>query len=1014
MLKKTMQQKRQSISKNKNEIYPQKSMNVGQKSKSKPKGSNGKIKVVVRKRPINENEKRKKDSDIVTVKDNHTICIDEPRYKVDMTKYIERHEFIVDKVFDETVDNLTVYQYSIKPLIIDIFESNCVCSCFAYGQTGSGKTYTMLGSQPYGQSNCPGIFQYASEDIFNLLNAYNNDNSKGIFISFYEIYCGKLYDLLQKRKMVAALENGKKEVVVKDLKILRVINKEELIQKMIEGVMLRKIGVNSQNDESSRSHAILNIDLKDINKNVSLGKIAFIDLAGSERGADTIAQNKQTQTDGANINRSLLALKECIRAMDSDKNHIPFRDSELTKVLRDIFVGKSKSIMIANISPTISSCEQTLNTLRYSSRVKNFKTKPMPNDGDDTPNDPNSSIHTMSYYKSSELNYSSTENFTMKSNSLMSSKPESKSIELRDKNNEKSNKKMQKNVCDKNVKHSNKNRVNTIKKNNTIPRKNYTFSDTSDFSSLDDMNYSLNNSEKTLFTNSKSVNQPKIKSRNSCDTINSKMKKNDMQVLRHSVGSKLTNFSHEKSISKENEFSKNAVNQSKNILFNGNTVNKVSSINSIGNPNMMGYEINRISSTSRIDNPLNNNDSLMHGNLNINKKVKEASRDSDNMFFDAVSHPTDNKINIYSNNKNYKLGYSNSNSIINDSINNNINDSSISIGIKKRFIKGTSLLTNDGSDNNSIVFQNDELNAGSSSFSNWENNLNCENTNNNNMVDFNIRNINLTEVNMDGIKSNSNNNLNICNNAENMETIQNNQINSNAIRSIELSKNSNYQVIDETNTDNNLLNDEYLKQFQKSGSNNILGNCISSLNIADLYEDTQNILNNVLLSKYKANRDDVIKKYINEDISNMNLEQLDKYVQFIYEKKKTILNKLLFLFKKNVDIQTNNEISDLKKDLVMCHICSNNPDDQFHFYAYSRLEKDIINLIMLRQLWCESENLRQLHQYLMTEYQTKSANSILFNLQPSNANKNFLESPKSIGVDINTNKTLNIKNKVTK
>ncbi|EUD74661.1 kinesin family member 2/24 [Plasmodium vinckei petteri] len=989
-------------------------MNVGQKSKSKPKGSNGKIKVVVRKRPINENEKRKKDSDIVTVKDNHTICIDEPRYKVDMTKYIERHEFIVDKVFDETVDNLTVYQYSIKPLIIDIFESNCVCSCFAYGQTGSGKTYTMLGSQPYGQSNCPGIFQYASEDIFNLLNAYNNDNSKGIFISFYEIYCGKLYDLLQKRKMVAALENGKKEVVVKDLKILRVINKEELIQKMIEGVMLRKIGVNSQNDESSRSHAILNIDLKDINKNVSLGKIAFIDLAGSERGADTIAQNKQTQTDGANINRSLLALKECIRAMDSDKNHIPFRDSELTKVLRDIFVGKSKSIMIANISPTISSCEQTLNTLRYSSRVKNFKTKPMPNDGDDTPNDPNSSIHTMSYYKSSELNYSSTENFTMKSNSLMSSKPESKSIELRDKNNEKSNKKMQKNVCDKNVKHSNKNRVNTIKKNNTIPRKNYTFSDTSDFSSLDDMNYSLNNSEKTLFTNSKSVNQPKIKSRNSCDTINSKMKKNDMQVLRHSVGSKLTNFSHEKSISKENEFSKNAVNQSKNILFNGNTVNKVSSINSIGNPNMMGYEINRISSTSRIDNPLNNNDSLMHGNLNINKKVKEASRDSDNMFFDAVSHPTDNKINIYSNNKNYKLGYSNSNSIINDSINNNINDSSISIGIKKRFIKGTSLLTNDGSDNNSIVFQNDELNAGSSSFSNWENNLNCENTNNNNMVDFNIRNINLTEVNMDGIKSNSNNNLNICNNAENMETIQNNQINSNAIRSIELSKNSNYQVIDETNTDNNLLNDEYLKQFQKSGSNNILGNCISSLNIADLYEDTQNILNNVLLSKYKANRDDVIKKYINEDISNMNLEQLDKYVQFIYEKKKTILNKLLFLFKKNVDIQTNNEISDLKKDLVMCHICSNNPDDQFHFYAYSRLEKDIINLIMLRQLWCESENLRQLHQYLMTEYQTKSANSILFNLQPSNANKNFLESPKSIGVDINTNKTLNIKNKVTK
>ncbi|SCM27038.1 kinesin-13, putative [Plasmodium berghei] len=1020
-----MHQKRQSIAKNKNEIYPQKSMNVGQKLKSKHKGSNGKIKVVVRKRPINENEKRKKDSDIVTVKDNHTICIDEPRYKVDMTKYIERHEFIVDKVFDETVDNLTVYQYSIKPLIIDIFENNCVCSCFAYGQTGSGKTYTMLGSQPYGQSNCPGIFQYASEDIFNFLNTYNNDNSKGIFISFYEIYCGKLYDLLQKRKMVAALENGKKEVIVKDLKILRVINKDELIQKMIEGVMLRKIGVNSQNDESSRSHAILNIDLKDINKNISLGKIAFIDLAGSERGADTIAQNKQTQTDGANINRSLLALKECIRAMDSDKNHIPFRDSELTKVLRDIFVGKSKSIMIANISPTISSCEQTLNTLRYSSRVKNFKTKPMPNDGEDTTNDPNNSIHTMSYYKSSELNYSSTENLTMKSNSLLSTKPETKSIEFRDKNNEKSNKNMQKSVCDKNdnknVKHSNKNRINTIKKHNTISRKNYTFSDTSDFSSLDDMNYNLNNSEKALFTNSKSLNQQKLKSRNSCDTINNKLKKNDVQVLRHSVGSKLTNFSHEKNKSKEIEFSKNPINQSKNILFNGNTVNKVGSISSIGNTNMVGCEINRIDNTSRIpnasiDNPHNNNESLIHenGSINITKKVKEVSIDNENMFFDAVSHPNDNKVNIYNNNKNYKFGYSNSNSIINENtnINNNINDSSISIGIKKRFIKGTSLLTNDSSDNN-YVFQNNELNAGSSSFSNWENTINCEN-NNNNMIDFNIRNVSMADINMDGIKYNANNNLNICNNAENMETIQNIKINSNGIRSIELNKNSSYQVIDETNTGNNLINDEYLKQFQKNGSNNILGNCISSLNIADLYEDTQNILNNVLLSKYKANKDDVIKKYINEDISNMNLEQLDKYVQLIYEKKKTILNKLLFLFKKNVDIQTNNEISDLKKDLVMCHICSNNPDDQFHFYAYSRLEKDIINLIMLRQLWCESENLRQLHQYLMTEYQNKSANSILFNLQPSNANKIFLENSQNIGVDLNMNKTLNIKNKVAK
>eukprot|EP00922_Rhytidocystis_sp_ex-Travisia-forbesii_P057698 GHVS01085399.1.p1 GENE.GHVS01085399.1~~GHVS01085399.1.p1 ORF type:complete len:409 (-),score=125.79 GHVS01085399.1:382-1608(-) len=140
---------------------------------------------------------------------------------------------------------------------------------------------------------------------------------------------------------------------------------------MLEGVELRKIGANSVNDESSRSHAVLQIDIREHRK--SCGRLAFIDLAGSERGADTLHHSKQTQQDGAGINRSLLALKECIRAMDQEKLHIPFRDSELTKVLRDIFVGRSRSLMIANVSPSTSCCEQTLNTLRYAARVKKFR-----------------------------------------------------------------------------------------------------------------------------------------------------------------------------------------------------------------------------------------------------------------------------------------------------------------------------------------------------------------------------------------------------------------------------------------------------------------------------------------------------------------------------------------------------------------------------------------------------------------------------------------------------------------
>ena len=123
--------------------------------------------------------------------------------------------------------------------------------------------------------------------------------------------------------------------------------------------------------DSSRSHAILQITLKEDSK--TFGKMSFIDLAGSERGADVTDTNKQTRFDGAEINKSLLALKECIRALDQNKTHTPFRGSKLTLVLKDSFVGHCKTVMIGNISPGALSCEHTLNTLRYADRVKELK-----------------------------------------------------------------------------------------------------------------------------------------------------------------------------------------------------------------------------------------------------------------------------------------------------------------------------------------------------------------------------------------------------------------------------------------------------------------------------------------------------------------------------------------------------------------------------------------------------------------------------------------------------------------
>ena len=115
------------------------------------------------------------------------------------------------------------------------------------------------------------------------------------------------------------------------------------------GSTFRVTSQNATNAESSRSHAILQISLKHDKKLFT--KISFIDLAGNERGADHIDQNKQTKQDGAEINKSLLNLKECIRALDQGKSHTPFRGSKLTMVLRDSFVGNCKTVMICNVSP---------------------------------------------------------------------------------------------------------------------------------------------------------------------------------------------------------------------------------------------------------------------------------------------------------------------------------------------------------------------------------------------------------------------------------------------------------------------------------------------------------------------------------------------------------------------------------------------------------------------------------------------------------------------------------------
>ena len=362
---------------------------------------NNRIRVVCRKRPLNRRESSCRYTDVVSCIDD-AVLIREPKVKVDLTRYTEEHTFQFDGSFDDDATNENIYDSCVSPLIDGFIQDSAKCTCFCFGQTGSGKTYvfivhfrnrscrfTMLGANPTSSDgHLPGIFPIALADLFSRLKCIKcpePDSSIVVVTSFFEIYCGKLYDLLNGRKHLHARENSHGRVIIQGIREIEADSASSLMSQISIGLNSRTTGVTGANIDSSRSHAIISISLKlrnDISgRQTSFGggKLSFIDLAGSERAADTLDQDKQTRIDGAEINKSLLALKECIRALDQQLDHTPFRGSKLTQVLKDSFVGQNcMTLMIANISPSSGSVEHTLNTLRYAYRVKELKGSVVP------------------------------------------------------------------------------------------------------------------------------------------------------------------------------------------------------------------------------------------------------------------------------------------------------------------------------------------------------------------------------------------------------------------------------------------------------------------------------------------------------------------------------------------------------------------------------------------------------------------------------------------------------------
>ena len=383
---------------------------------------------------------------------NPKVYIHECKVQVDgISKYLEDHEFYFDNTFGENNTTNEVYKYTIEPMINLVLDQGIV-TCFAYGQTGSGKTFTMKG-----------IESLAIDALFNI--SKTNGNKFDFYISFFEIYGGRLYDLLNNRNKLQVLDDKNGKVQIYGLINQIVDSPEEMHHIMDTANAIRTTHNTVTNETSSRSHAICNIVLKLKGEDEEYGKLSLVDLAGSERAQETQSNNRQRRAEGAEINKSLLALKECIRALDEKKNgnpdtHVPFRASKLTHVLRDSFISKSdksRIIMISCVSPSYANANHSINTLRYSDRLKEQTKQHFGGNY----NNINSGARNMnSNNNNNNSNYNSNNNnYNSQNNNLNSNRPVTNSN-----NNNRGNKVLPSNKNNNNNNNKNKNNNNNLPK----------------------------------------------------------------------------------------------------------------------------------------------------------------------------------------------------------------------------------------------------------------------------------------------------------------------------------------------------------------------------------------------------------------------------------------------------------------------------------------------------------------------------------------------------------------------
>ncbi|XP_077385505.1 kinesin-like protein KIF17 isoform X2 [Festucalex cinctus] len=338
------------------------------------------VKVVVRCRPLNDREKALGSKMVLAMDLQRSQCfIKKPTSADEPPK-----QFTFDGTYftDQTTEQM--YNESAYSLVEGVTEGYNG-TIFAYGQTGSGKSFTMQGvSEPPAQR---GVIPRAFEHIFESIQCAENTKFL-VRASYLEIYNEEIRDLLgnDTKQRLELKEHPEHGVYTRDLSMHTVHSVAECETVMERGWRNRAVAYTLMNKNSSRSHSIFSIHLEMCRTDAAgqdhlrAGKLNLVDLAGSERQSKTGATGERLR-EATKINLSLSALGNVISALaDGRSKHVPYRDSKLTRLLRDSLGGNTRTLMVACLSPADGNYEESLSTLRYANRAKSIQNRPRVNE----------------------------------------------------------------------------------------------------------------------------------------------------------------------------------------------------------------------------------------------------------------------------------------------------------------------------------------------------------------------------------------------------------------------------------------------------------------------------------------------------------------------------------------------------------------------------------------------------------------------------------------------------------